>query len=93
MHFFPTKYEILSSLNVHGIFSGFNGGLPQHFNLEVIDLVSKKIKLNSSYKVIFELGFHNLCQGICLARMLRNVLQFKMAMCQRKHVNCQMDKE
>ncbi|XP_021945130.1 nephrin isoform X2 [Folsomia candida] len=30
---------------------GFNGGLPQHFNLEVIDLVSKKIKLNSSYKM------------------------------------------
>lgn len=30
---------------------GFNGGLPQHFVLEVVDFVAKKIKLNASSKV------------------------------------------
>jgi len=30
---------------------GFNGGLPQHFVLEVVDLQAKKINLNASYKV------------------------------------------
>jgi hypothetical protein len=33
------------------MFKGFNGGLPQSFILEVIDLQAKKIKLNASYKV------------------------------------------
>lgn len=43
------------SLNIACV-EGFDGGLPQHFVLEVVDFTAKKIKLNASSKVLTKTG-------------------------------------
>ncbi|CAG7819960.1 unnamed protein product [Allacma fusca] len=45
-----TFNETVDSMSVSCV-EGFNGGLPQHFLLEVVDFMAKKIKLNASSRI------------------------------------------